>query len=141
MPWLTIFMTLLTFFLAGGDDKEKRTTALAAAAGVGLGTYYTTHETDWGKTNLGSLDGVVPTAVAANPVIDATGQPVVVDGNAVKTNSGVTAGSSASVWDTLKSWGAAGTAAVVGVGVGAATGTNWLLIGGLAVVAYLLLKG
>lgn len=58
MPWLTILITLLTFFMSGGAEKKNRGKAIATAALAGVGTYYVTHETDWGQQTLGSLDGV-----------------------------------------------------------------------------------
>lgn len=45
-----------------------------------------------------------------------------------------------SIADVLKSWGPLGTAIVGGTAVGAVTDNKWLLYGGLAVVAILILK-
>lgn len=54
-------------------------------------------------------------------------------GTTVPSNNG-------SVADVLKSWGPLGTAIVGGTAVGALTDNKWLLYGGLAVVAILILK-
>lgn len=59
MPWLSIIMALVSFFLAGGSKPENRAKAAAIGLGVGAATYGVTHYTDWGKENLGNLDGVV----------------------------------------------------------------------------------
>lgn len=144
MPWLTILITLLTFFMSGGAEKKNRGKAIAAAALAGVGTYYTTHETDWGKQTLGSLDGVAVSDANVSPVVDANGNEVLVSGAPVKppvvsTPTGQTVGTG--FWDVLKSWGPAGTATVAGVGGAALTGnTNWLLIAGLGLAAVLILK-
>lgn len=143
MPWVSIIMALLAFFVSGGQKKENRAKALVAAGAVGLGTYYATHETDWLPRSITELDGVMPPITTPIIVDEATGRPVTVDGSQVRPTvmplpSGAT--SSSGVWDTLKSWGAAGTAAVVGVGTGAVSGNKILLFGGLALAALLLLK-
>lgn len=136
-------MALLTFFVSGGQKKENRAKALVAAGAVGLGTYYVTHETDWLPRSITELDGVIP-PVTAPPILDeVTGKPVTVAGSQVRPTvtaspNGTT--SPSGVWDTLKSWGPAGTAAVVGVGTGAVNDNNILLLGGLVLAAILLLK-
>lgn len=60
MPWLTIIVTLLSFFAAkksGASTSE----ALGVAALAGGATYAVTHYTDWGTTTLGEYDGVTAT--------------------------------------------------------------------------------
>lgn len=59
MPWLSIVVTLISFFLAGGSKPENRAKAAAIGLAAGAATYGITHYTDWGKENLGNLDGVV----------------------------------------------------------------------------------
>lgn len=49
-------------------------------------------------------------------------------------------GSTTGISDVLKSWGPAGTALVGATTVGALTDNKWLLYGGLAVLAVLILK-
>lgn len=140
IPWLTILMALLTFFSQkkSGASGSK---ALLAAGLVGAGTYFVTHETDWGRTNLGDLDGVVTTPsvpasddnTVKNPdgtVMTSGGNPVI---KPVITN-GAPAGSSGSIWDVFKSWGATGTALVLGTGTAAAGGSIMpLIVIGLAI--------
>lgn len=135
MPWLTIAIAIITYLLQPRGTADERRKALAGAVLAGGATYAVTHYTDWGQENLGQFDGVIPTDKL--PVVDsgnATGSatPGVKPGNTAPTTG---------FWDTLKSWGPTGTAAVVGTGVAAATGNRkWLLIGGAALVAYLILK-
>lgn len=153
MPWLSIIMAILSYLLSMKDDPEKKSRAVAAAALAGLGTYYVSHETEWGRETLGDLDGV-PTvnevATAATAVTGADGQPVTVKDKTgatvpvkVPTVSPTTNPSSTtSGWDVLQSWGAAGTAAVVGTAAVATSSgaSKWLpwLAGGA--ILLLLLK-
>lgn len=144
MAWLSIIAAIVTFLLSGGLKKGKTATALAAALGVGAGTYYLTHNTDWGRENLGYLDGV-----EVEPSPDGTGATVT-DGDP-KNPSVVpirqpTGGSGASgangLWNTLGSWltspaGQVTTGAVAGKALGV---PNWMLWGGIGLGAYLILK-
>lgn len=104
MPWLTIIMFLLSYFAqrAEGASAGK---ALLTAGLVGAGTYYVTHETEWGQANLGDLDGVSGTV--GEPVLDANGNTIP-DGN-----GGVLRQVIGGTTDVLKSWGATGTAGVI----------------------------
>lgn len=147
MPWLSIIMAILSFLASMKKDPDKKGQAVAAAALGGLGTYYVTHETEWGRENLGSLDGVVvPGADAVDAVDDegkvittkdASGKDVIVKVPPVSVDKP----SSTTGWDVLKNWGATGTAAVVGT-TAVATDSSlkkylpWLL-GGLVVLVVL----
>lgn len=140
MPWLTIIMAVLTFFLSGGAKKEKRGQAALAAIGVGAGTYYVTRETDWGKQNLGFLDGVEVTTNPDGSVSGRTG-PGKPEVHLTGGNEGGSTGTG-SLWNTLSGWlttpaGQLTTGAAAGKVLGV---PNWLLYGGIAVGAYLLLK-
>lgn len=134
MPWLSIILAILSFFASGGAKKENRTKALLTAGLVGAGTYYASHNTDWGSKNLGEFDGVASTT-STTPIVKADGTPVVdSSGAAIK-------GSTTGPWDVLKGWGAAGTAAVIGTTAAVATGsTKMLLFAAAAFGALLLLK-
>lgn len=139
MPWLTIILALLSFF-ASKKSGASNTKAAITAGLVGAGTYYVTHETDWGRVNLGDLDGVVTDGdgnvvdAGGTPVTGADGKPIVTGGNAGGT----------SFADIIRGWGATGTAAVIGAGA-AATGSGifssknlpWLL-GGAALLLIVL---
>lgn len=148
MPWLTILITLLSFFMSKRSGASNTKAALIAGLAGGA-TYYTTHQTDWGKATLGSLDGVPP-AVTGAPLLGADGTTPITEGGApVATNVPLVAGGTTStggtgITDVLKSWGATGTAAVIGTAA-AATGSGiftsknlpWFLAAG---AAFLLLK-
>lgn len=135
MPWITLLMTLLSYFAQRANGASASKAAITAGL-VGAGTYYVTHETDWGKANLGSFDGVgTPTGPA---VKDAAGNTVL-DQNGVPLKTIVNGAT-----DVLKSWGATGTAGVIAT-TGAVTGglfsggnLKWLL---LAAGALFLMKG
>lgn len=136
MPWLTIIMFFLSYFASkssGATDAQ----ALVAGGLVAGTTYYTTHETEWGKTNLGQYDGVsVPGVV---PVVDGTGAEVKNPDNSTMTN--IVNGTR----DVLKDWGATGVATVVGTAGAVAGGLfdakNLPLFLGAGVVLLFLMKG
>lgn len=129
MPWLTIIVTLLSFFASKKSGASSTKAALIAGL-AGAGTYYASHETEWGKANLGALDGL--SSNTSGPVVN--GQ-----GSAVTTQSGGTLSTVVGgVSDVLKSWGGTGTAAVVGT-TAVATSSSlrryipWI-IGGLGLI-------
>lgn len=139
LPWFSIIIALLTFF---GSKKNgaSNTKALLTAGLAGAGSYYVTHETEWGRANLGALDGVVPTGAvplegAGGAVVDANGNPVRVGVNPTGETS--VAGE---VGGVLKSWGGTGTAAVIGTTAAATSGFfsspafKWILGGGIALL-------
>lgn len=132
MPWFTIIMALLSFFsakAAGASDTK----ALLTAGLVGASSYYVTHETEWGRANLGDLDGV--SVLEGDSALDPlTGNPILnTGGGAIKVLTNGTA-------DVLKSWGATGTAKVVATGAAAAGGIfssdnlPWLIAAGALLV-------
>lgn len=153
MPWLSIIMALITWLSADKSTPKARTKALLAAGLVGGTTYAVSHYTDWGKANLGSLDGVTTSNLVTGtangveysipagtePVLGADGKPVI---NADGSSSfkyptlGVTAPSpSASL---LSGWG--GTAAAVTAGAVVATNFEKYIpyvLGGLFLYAVL----
>lgn len=118
MPWLSIILALLSYFISkksGASDSK----ALLTAGLAGAGSYYVTHETDWGKANLGSLDGVVTGTGTTLKTGEGTEVTDPATGAVIKTAvpvPGTTTSSAGGtgVTDVLKSWGATGTAAVIG---------------------------
>lgn len=141
IPWLSIIFAVLTFLLSGGTKKGQAGRAALAAAGVGLGTYYVTHETDWGRENLGALDGVTTTKGPNGGTQISSGLKG--DGSKLPNVAGGSAESGANAfWNSLGKWltspaGQVSTGAAAGKALGV---PNWLLYGGAAVGAYLLLK-
>lgn len=137
MPWLTIIMALLSFFASKKSGASNTKAALTAGL-VGAGTYFVSHETDWGRTNLGALDGV-DLGAAGSAVVTPGGNAT--DGSAPTTT---TQTPSTGIFDVLRSWGATGTAAVIGTGA-AATGSGvfsnkYVVWGLLGLGAFLILR-
>lgn len=123
MPWITIVLTLLSFFLTKAKTGSTSKAALAAAL-VGGATYAVTHSDFAAGTALAEYDGVVNTA---RPVLDATGQQILdANGKPVQAVSGATLAPSGTAGapagggivpaaaGVLTSWGATGTAGVIG---------------------------
>lgn len=125
--WVTLLMMLISYFLQKKSGASN-TKALVTAGLVGAGTYYVTHETDWGKANLGAFDGVPGGGSFLEKNADGTTMTDV-NGQPIKSGTGI--------GDVLTSWGATGTAKVLGT-AGAVAGTGifgskwmpWLLVGG-----------
>lgn len=138
MPWLSIIVAVLVFFLAGGAKKEKRGRAALLAAGAGLGTYYVTHETEWGQENLGQWDGIEADVTGDGATMsNGPAAPKVPIGTGTTSDSGA-----GGFWNTVGGWlrSPAGQVTTGAAGATALGVPNWLLWGGVAVGAYLLLK-
>lgn len=89
MPWVTIIMAIISFLTAKKSGASNG--QAAAVAGVaGLGTYYVTHETEWGVKNLGELDGIKPTspATTTTPNADGTSSTTTKAGTQIVSGSG-----------------------------------------------------
>lgn len=143
MPWLTIIMAVVSFLLSGGLKKGKAGKAAAVALGVGAGTYFVTHETDWGSENLGFLDGVDLDVDSDGGTTVTSGDPKNPGSVKLPTTTGSTGSSSANgLWNTLGGWLTSPAGQVTtGAAAGKALGVpNWLLWGGIGLGAYLLLK-
>lgn len=135
IPWVTIIMALLSFFLTKAKTGSTSKAVLAAGL-VGGATYAYTHSDYAAGGALASYDGVSNAGVAqlnadGQPIVDAAGNPVVTAGPAKVTDGG---GISDSVAKVLTSWGATGTSAVIGT-TAVATNTSlrkyipWIAIG------------
>lgn len=135
IPWLTIIIALISFFASKKSGKSTGDSAAIAAA-AGAVTYGVTEYTDWGQENLKPIDDSINGWFGtgddkSSSSITTTGTTGGQTGTSVVTVP-ASSGSSTGAWDTLKSWGPMGTAAVVGT-AGAATGTldkSWLWVGG-----------
>lgn len=146
MPWLTIFITLLTFFAAGGSNKEKRGKAAALALGAGAATYGVTHYTDWGKETLGAIDGVemgVSTS-GKTTIVDRTGSTEPSTKNEDGSKGSVSTAGNSGFWNAIS--GALSSplgSMAVGGAAGAIIGStvpNWVVLAAIGLGAYLILK-
>lgn len=138
MPWLTIIMTLLTFFLSGGSKPENRAKAAALGLAAGAATYGITHYTDWGRENLGEWDGVEIEVDADGNAVSGT-KP---DGTVVKpTVSTPTTTGSTGFWGSMGNFLSSGAGQIAAVTAGAAVAgvPGWLIIGGGLLAVVLLL--
>lgn len=134
--WLSLAITILVYLLSPKGNSAQRSKALLTAAAVGGATYLATENTDWGKDISDRFDG----AIGVNPTkIDGVAADASTTASVRKDVAGTSTGSG--LWDTLKGWGAGGTAAVAAL-LGGATGLlpSWVFPVGLALGAYLLFK-
>lgn len=136
MPWLSIVITLLTFFLAGGSKPENRGKAAALGLAAGAATYGITHYTDWGRDALGNWDGL-------EIEVDSGGNPVSAtkpDGTNIKpVVSTPTTSGSTGFWGDIGKFFASGTGQIAtGVAAGAALAgiPTWALLLGGGVLLY-----
>lgn len=131
MPWLSIIVWLVSYFMSTKSGMSKGKAAMLATA-AGIGTYYLADPAN-SENLLGISMGDKTVAGSASES----------DGKAVSgTGTLPTGGSSivSEIGSTLRSWGPVGTAAVTGVAGGALTDNKWLLWGGLGLLAVLLLR-
>lgn len=130
MPWLSIIVWLISYFISTKNGMSAGKAALVATA-AGVGTYYLADPSNKGnilgvslgdsKTTPGDVSGAtVPTTQTTAPSL----------GSTALTEIG----------STFRSWGPVGTAGVVATTTGALTDNKWLLYGGAAVLAIALLK-
>lgn len=115
MPWITILITLLSFFVTKTKTGSTSKAAMVAALAGGA-TYAYTHSDFAAGTALAEYDGV---SNAAGPIVlpdgttakDANGVPILAAGPTTVSTAGELINAGAKV---LTSWGATGTAAVIG---------------------------
>lgn len=167
MGWfqiISILIALAGYFMSkksGADDTEA---ALIGAA-AGLGTYYVGTETEWGKDLVSALDGketLTPALAedgtklhdsAGNEVLIPAGSTPVLNGDGtVKTENGspvvtvkkedgsVVTTTVSKIAEVLKSWGATGTAAVIGTTAVATSDDKMWTYVAIGAAAFLLLK-
>lgn len=115
IPWVSIIMFLLSFFLTKSKTGSNSKAVLAAAL-VGGATYAYTHSDFAAGSSLAEYDGVENGATPllnadSTPAKDANGQPILTAGPATVGSDGGLISNAAGV---LKSWGATGTASVIG---------------------------
>lgn len=135
MPWIQIIIFILSYFLSKKQGASDGKAALIAAGVTGVATYTGLTDTiagwfgDASTTTAGS---------ATTATVGQTGAILPTGGGLGSTGSGTT-GISESVADVLKSWGATGTAAVIGT-TAVSTSSSlqkylpYLIIGGVALL-------
>lgn len=150
---IAIIMALVSYFgskKAGASDGE----AALIAAGAGLGTYYVSTQTEWGKGIVDKIENWVG-------ITDDDGQPVLeADGTAAKVPEGAEVlknpdgtpkrdANGNIMWklvdaagNVLTSWGPTGTAAVIGAGAAASVVDDypWLIPAGIGLAAFAILS-
>lgn len=139
MPWLSIIMALLTFFLAGGSKPENRGKAAALGLAAGAATYGITHYTDWGRESLGQWDGLEVTVGRDGNAVSAT-KP---DGTVVKPAvTTPTQTGNSGFWSGMGNFLSSGAGQIAAVTAGAAVAgvPRWAIIGGIALLAFAILK-
>lgn len=137
MPWLSIIMAIISFFTAKKNGASTGA-SLAVAGLAGAGTYYASHNTEWGKANLLKYDGgVVPPVVAPGTatVAGPNGQIVPIP---TPVSPATNAGSSG--YAKMLDW--AAPLAVGGIAGAAATSSrpSWVVPALLAIGVFLLIK-
>lgn len=134
--WLTALVMLITYLMSDKDTSEERKSALLKTAVAGGVTYGLTEYTDWGKEINDDFNSAIGVGGDGTPTKKA--DESVKTGTNTNPNAGTTR-KDGSLWTTLSSWGAAGTAAVIGTtGVVAGGGFNsnlwiWLAAGAAAI--------
>lgn len=151
MPWLTIVMWVLSYLVAKAKGASTAEAALLAT-GVAAATYFLAEPTN--EDNLlglgqekGSVGSAKTDAGSVDETTSATGGLTANSKNSTAGSAASTVGSVLStgittVGSTLKSWGAAGTAGVIATTAAVSSGgtQKWILYGGVALVAFLILK-
>lgn len=140
IPWVSIVMFLLSFFLTKSKTGSNSKAVLAAALAGGA-TYAYTHSDFAAGTALADYDGVENVAAPllnadGSPAVDSNGVAITTAGPGTVSSDGGLISSAAGV---LKSWGATGTAAVIGT-TALSTSSSlqkylpWIVLGGLALI-------
>lgn len=146
--WATIIMTILSFILTK-KKTGSTSTALAAAALAGAGTYYATTQTDWFSADNALTSwpsGANAATSGGKPIIDANGQPVNVPGSGTtaKVVSGLVGQTIDTTGKVLTSWGGTGTATVIGTSNLTSGGSSdiptWAKVLGIGGLIYLIAK-
>lgn len=148
MP-LSIIIAVITYLLSSATGEKKNAARNAVLAGLGTYAYQSVNNMPTGYEGLFGSDAErLPEGTTPRQAKAADGTPLFNEDGSPKMEavdrSGTVVPTSPSMWSTLTSWGATGTAKVVGattVGTAAATGKlekylPWL-IGGIAVYALL----
>ena len=129
MPWLSIIVWLMSYFISTKNGMSSGKAALLATA-AGVGTYYLAD-----PSNRDNVLGLSFGDTRATPG-DVSGATQA----ATTAAGGIGSTAVSEVGSTLRSWGPLGTAGVVATTTGALSDDKWLVYGGIAVLAVALLK-
>lgn len=128
--WLSLLLALLAYLASPkGNDSERRRALLTAAA-VGGAAYIATEYTDWGSDLSDRFDDAIGVGGSDDTAEDAAKKPT------VKDPSGKPSGGTGSFGNWIPG--------IVGAGVGATVASGgipgWLIVAGLGIGAFLILK-
>lgn len=129
MPWLSIIVWLMSYFISTKNGMSSGKAALLATA-AGVGTYYLAD-----PSNTDNVLGLSFGDTKATP-----GDVSAATQTATTVAGGIGSTAVSEVGSTLRSWGPLGTAGVVATTTGALSDDKWLMYGGIAVLAVVLLK-
>lgn len=133
MPWLSIIVWLLSYFVASKNGASKGQAALLAT-GLAAGTYYLADPANT-ENVLGVTMGDAKTVPGSTTDVKPSTPGI------VSTVGGLGSTLIEKTADVAKDWGPVGTVGAITAGAGLASGDNkWLWIGGAALLAVLMLK-
>lgn len=149
MPWTSIIAWLVTYFFSKSQGVSSGKAALLATA-AGIGTYYladpANKENVLGITypSTGDTSTLPSTGGVDKTVPGSVTQTMPIGSQLISTAGGLLTTGIQEAGSTLKSWGPTGTLGVIAgtTAVSSLAGSkpNWLLIGGIALGAILLLR-
>lgn len=132
MPWVSIIMALVSFLMSKSSGASTGKSAAIAAA-AGLGTYYLADPANPDNLLGITFGGGAKTVPGSTTDDTATGASTSLLGKVVSE-----AGATARSWGPTGTLGVvAGTTAVAGGGI---FDNEWVLYGGIALLAFVLLK-
>lgn len=85
--WVSLIMALISFLTAKKSGKST-TQAAAIAAATGLGTYYVTTQTEWGRSTLGALNDSIADVTGVGHINSKGGRSTATDIEPVKNAAG-----------------------------------------------------
>lgn len=129
MPWLSIIVWLVSYFLSTKNGMSSGKAALTATA-AGLATYYLAD-----PTNQDNVLGITMGDTKPTPG-DVSGST----GTVTQTLGSLGTTAVSEVGSTLRSWGPLGTSAVAATTGGLLSDNKWLLWGGVGLLALVALK-
>lgn len=144
MPWVSIAVWLISFFLSRSKGASTGKAALIATA-AGLGTYYLADPAN--KDNVlglsfGSDGEAAGTGSGVSKTVPGATGETTGSGSIVSTLGGVASSAVSETGSTLRSWGPTGTLGVIAgtTALSKVTNSEWFWPVAIGLVALLLLK-